>query len=66
MQLIPLTGPFAHREGKAYEADLSDFADTGDDSQQPRRSRLMVYEDGEPIGFAHQNHADIEKYGAGR
>lgn len=61
-----LQAPFTHRGGKAYEVHLPGFAGTADDLQHPRRSRLMVYEDGEPIGFAHQSHADIEQHGAGR
>ena len=66
ISLITLDGPFAHRKGAAYEMSLPAYADTSDDLQNPRRSRLMLYEDAEPIGWAHQPVADIEKHGAGR
>lgn len=65
-RLEPLTGPFSHRSGNAYQIALPQYQATADDLQHPRRSRLMLYEDGEPVGFAHQTHADIEIHGAGR
>lgn len=64
--LVPLTGPFTHRAGHAYQAPLPQYASSSDDPQYPRRSKLMLYEDGEPVGFAHQTHVDIERHGAGR
>jgi SAM-dependent methyltransferase len=65
-KLVPLIGPFIHRTGHAYQLDLPQFADRADDSNDPRRSRLMLYEDGAPLGFAHQSHATIESHGGGR
>jgi hypothetical protein len=64
--LLTLSGPFAHRGGQAYTIDLPEHVDTADDVQHPRRSRLMLFEDGQPVGFAHQTHADIVKHGGGR
>jgi len=64
--LTDLDGPFLHRTGHAYQADIPDYAETADNNQNPRRSRLMLYEDDAPVGFAHQSHANIEKHGGGR
>jgi SAM-dependent methyltransferase len=64
--LIDLEGPFLHRAGQAYQTEIPNYADTADDIQHPRRSRLMLYEDREPVGFAHQTHADIAHHGGGR
>jgi SAM-dependent methyltransferase len=62
----PLDGPFIHRGGHAWVAQLARHADTSDTNEQPRRSRLMLYEDGAPLGLAHALHAHIEAYGGGR
>lgn len=62
----PLDGPFVHRGGHAWVARLARHSGTSDANEQPRRSRLMLYEDGAPLGLAHALHADIEAYGAGR
>ncbi len=61
-----LAPPFVHRKGQAWSLTLPQHAGTGDDLQEPRRSRLMLFEDGVPLGFAHQTHADIEGHGGGR
>lgn len=66
IQPAELRRPFRARAGYAFETDLEDYAKSSDDAGNPRRSRLMVYEDGIPLGFAHQTHADIERYGRGR
>ncbi len=65
-RLIELHGPFLHREGQAYEAQIPEFIESADNTQHPRRSRLMLYEDGKPVGFAHQTIANIERHGNGR
>jgi SAM-dependent methyltransferase len=65
-RLTELHGPFLHRAGHGYQIDLPNYVETADDIQHPRRSRLMLYEDGEPVGFAHQTIADIENHGRGR
>jgi len=62
----PLDGPFVHRGGHAWVTPLQRHADTSDTNDQPRRSRLMLYEDGVPLGFAHVPHAHIEAYGGSR
>lgn len=64
--LTLLDGPFSHLMGQAYRVELPAFRERADDLQHPRRSRLMLYEDDTPVGFAHQTHADIERHGGGR
>lgn len=64
--LTPLTPPFVAAGGHAFSVDLPRLETQADDMEDPRRSRLMVYEDGAPIGFAHQTHADIIAHGGGR
>jgi hypothetical protein len=65
-RLEALTKPFAPVGGHAFTADLPDYVQQADDMDDPRRSRLMLYEDGIPIGFAHQTHADVKAHGGGR
>lgn len=62
----PLNGPFLEAGGVAYAAPTPDLADTSDHPDTPRRSRLMLYEDGRMLGLAHTLHDDIRKYGNGR
>ena len=64
--LRSLEGPFTGLGGFAYEAVLPECTDTSDDMDHPRRSRLMLFENDLPIGFAHQTLADIAEHGAGR
>jgi SAM-dependent methyltransferase len=61
-----LPAPFAHRAGAAWTARLVQYRGVADSLESRQRSRLMLYEDGVPIGFAHAPHSHIEKYGCGR
>ncbi|HEU4686225.1 MAG TPA: class I SAM-dependent methyltransferase [Nitrospira sp.] len=61
-----LQPPFAHKGGYAWVANLEHYADVSDTCDQPRRSRLMLYEDGVPLGFAHAAHAEIQSHGGSR
>ncbi len=65
-QLETLNTPFRHRGGYSWVADLPPHWADGDDTRSPQRSRLMLFENGIPVGFAHQTHADIEAHGRGR
>ena len=58
----PLKGPFRHERGHAWVAELGDevVAKVGD----PRR--LMVYENGSPLGWPDARASAIAKYGNGR
>jgi hypothetical protein len=61
-----LQSPFIHRGGKAYTSALNGHSDTADEAEGSRRSRLMMFENGTPIGFAHQRVKDIARFGGGR
>jgi SAM-dependent methyltransferase len=63
---VPLSPPFAAAGGHAFVADIPEYESSADDLSDPRRSRLMLFEAGAPVGFAHQTHADIIAHGAGR
>jgi hypothetical protein len=66
--LQTIGGPFEHRKGFAFSCRLDVHAGAGecDIQERPRRSRLMLYEDGIPLGFAHQKLAMIAAHGGGR
>lgn len=61
-----LQPPFVHRRGHAWFARLERHIEECDTAEYPRRSRLMLYEDGVPMGFAHAPHAQIESHGGSR
>lgn len=61
-----LTGPFAHHGGQAWRVSLPALQSDADSPVEPRKSRLMLYENGVPIGFTHQPHAHIVEHGRGR
>jgi len=65
-ELTPLEGPFKRGTGQSWVAELSELADQSDSSQTPQRSRLMLYEDGVPLGFWHALHDHIRVAGGGR
>lgn len=62
----PLARPFAHVGGHGYTAWLPDLAEGSDDLDHPRRSRLVVFEDGQPLQRPHSMHEDIRVRGGGR
>ena len=66
LSIEPLTTAFRHVGGNAWGAALPHYADRCDTNEQPRRSRLMLYENDAPVGFAHQPHAHIVAHGGGR
>jgi 2-polyprenyl-3-methyl-5-hydroxy-6-metoxy-1,4-benzoquinol methylase len=66
-QRIPMPGPFAHAGGHAYAINLpAQLAQSADDNADHMRSRVMVYEDGRPLGIAHCMHDTIRNIGKGR
>ena len=65
-KLIQLDGPFQHRGGNAWVAELKEHHALSDTMEFPRRSKLMLYENKTPVGFAHAMHDHIERYGNGR
>jgi SAM-dependent methyltransferase len=66
LRVEPLTGPFEHRGGYAWSIRLATDPRVADNKENRRRSRLMLYEDGVPVGFGHIPHAQIKAYGNGR
>src|SRR5262249_60276775 len=62
---VALQRPFANHGGDAFLAPVGDFA-AGDTLDAPRSSRLMVCEDGSPLGPAHSTHDDIRATGNGQ
>jgi SAM-dependent methyltransferase len=63
---IPLSGPYHWGERYLYAAELDNLKDIADSDAFPRRSHLMLYEDGKPLGLAHSSHEHIRTYGLGR
>ena len=60
---VPLEGPFTSAGGKAWSVELPASAGAGDGVDAPRRSHLMLYEEGVPSGFGHAIHAHIRDHG---
>ncbi len=63
---VKLNGPFDQDEGNAWIAPLSRHIDTCDSESDPRRSHLMLFEDGVPLGFGHVPRGHIRAYGKSR
>lgn len=64
--LQPLYGPFQSVGGYGFQAHLPAHAAVADDNGFNQRSRLMLFEDGVPLGLAHTIHELIRNRGAGR
>jgi MoaA/NifB/PqqE/SkfB family radical SAM enzyme len=60
---IPLTGSFRYAGGYCWSAAA---LSAGDNSNNPFKSSLLLYEDGAPLPLAHQSHANIRSTGLGR
>jgi len=65
-QHTPLSPPFTGPNGFGFATHLPALANVSDCSEAPRRSLLMLYENGEPLGLSHSLHDHIAKYGKGR
>ncbi len=63
--LCAITEP-APVNGRAYSVLLPAHLSAGDTSDESRRSRLQLLEDGVPLGPAHALHSDIAVEGGGR
>jgi 2-polyprenyl-3-methyl-5-hydroxy-6-metoxy-1,4-benzoquinol methylase len=65
--LVPLTRPFERVAGHCWRTRLDGrFASGCDCCTHPRRSELLLFEDGIPVGFSHQSHQFIQDHGTGR
>lgn len=63
---VPLEGPYVSEGRYCFSADIHQLADVSDFEGFPRRSALMLYEDGVPLGLAHFSHEEIRIHGSGR
>jgi 2-polyprenyl-3-methyl-5-hydroxy-6-metoxy-1,4-benzoquinol methylase len=63
---LPLPGPYQHNGGYGFQLRLDHLVDQSDGNEDPKRSRVMLYENGELFGFAHAVHQPIRELGAGR
>ncbi|MBX9635297.1 MAG: hypothetical protein K2X44_09990, partial [Magnetospirillum sp.] len=57
---------FAPMGGHSWVASVAHMAEEGDSCQAGSQSRLVLFEDGEPLGPAHAPHDDIRVLGQGR
>jgi 16S rRNA G966 N2-methylase RsmD len=64
--LLHLPGPYVSAGGYGFVASLPELASSADDGRNHKRSTLMLYEDGRPLGLAHCIHDAIRNHGAGR
>jgi 16S rRNA G966 N2-methylase RsmD len=65
-KLVPLTGPFHHNGGAAYALTAPQIEYQADNGDEPRRSKVMLYEDGRMLALAHTMHDHIVRFGRGR
>lgn len=64
---LKLSGTIHHAGGFGYAVDLPPhLASSADDNSDHMRSKLMVFEDGAPLGIAHSMHDVIRNLGKGR
>jgi hypothetical protein len=63
---VMLEKPFEKQGDHAFIVLLPNLAPMADDSNNPRRSRLFLCENGELIGTPHSIHEDIRRAGQGR
>lgn len=62
-----MPGPFHAAGGFAYAISMpAELAPMADDGADHMRSRVMVFENGQPLGIAHCMHDAIRNHGAGR
>jgi SAM-dependent methyltransferase len=65
-KLVPLAGPFHHNGGTAYATAAPQIEYQANNAKEPRRSKIMLYEDGRMLGLAHAMHDHIMRFGKGR
>lgn len=60
------SGDIVKEQGFAYMLYVPKYYNISDDMDNPKRSKLILYEDGKPLGPAHSMHNDIREKGHGR
>jgi hypothetical protein len=63
---VPLAPPFGPDGEFSFVAPLPKFNALADSNDAPNRSKLLLCEDGKPLGPPHSQHVDIQKQGLGR
>jgi hypothetical protein len=63
---IALTSGFTAHSGHCWSAPMATFTSVADDVEHPTRSRLVLLEDGQPLGPPHSLHQTIREIGGGR
>ena len=63
---ILLPRPFSAWGGFAFGADIPRFNDDSDSEDNSTRSKLVLCEDGKPLGPPHSMHDDVRQKGLGR
>jgi ABC-type polysaccharide/polyol phosphate transport system ATPase subunit len=64
-EIILDAGKIKHEGGHAWWIDLTGHAVHSDSSENPQRSRFVLYEDDKPLRPAHYTHDLIRKHGRG-
>ncbi len=62
----PLPGPFEQLGGNCYIAKIPHLESTADSDDNRARSKIMLFENGVPVGFPHQYPHLIKTLGGGR
>lgn len=63
---IELQRPFTQHRGHCFYTMLPELEASGDSDSDRKRSHVMLFEDGVPVGFPHVRPHEIAAYGAGR
>jgi hypothetical protein len=63
---VNIPGPFLKSDGYAWQYMLIEYEDDADCLADPRRSSLVLLEDGSPLRKWHALHDDIRQIGSGR
>ena len=66
LDIVALETPFVSAGGHAWAAALPACVMVADDETHPRRSNLLLFEDGVPLGWPHAPLAHIRRYGGSR
>ena len=61
-----LKGPFKHLGGHCYIAQIPHLEASADSDDNRGRSKIMLFENGVPLGFPHQYPHHIKTFGSGR
>lgn len=66
LDIVEFEAPFARAGGHAWQVALPTFETLADNEEHPRRSNLLFFEDGTPLGWPHAPLVHIRRYGGSR